>query len=196
MAPKAPRCLEPKLTSWFCPHKHTPLASSPSHSRPPSSGSACNPRAVFDLASPLSYPVPLTGILKLLQEGGPLPGPESVGHPRRCTCWQSKRLHCFEGKGPLWAGRGWEDPGGLLCHVAQPRVLCDGLSFWVVSGQSLQLGVLPSGKCIIKPRWVPARWVLGDWWDTWTGVSFRPLPTPSGWWYLVSSAFLTKTSCH
>ena len=28
------------------------------------------------------------------------------------------------------------------------------------------------------------------------GVSFRPFPNSSGWWWLISSIFLIRTSCH
>ena len=28
------------------------------------------------------------------------------------------------------------------------------------------------------------------------GVSFRPFPKSSGWWWLISSIFLTRISCH
>ena len=41
----------------------------------------------------------------------------------------------------------------------------DGISFQVVSGQSLRLRVLPGGARITQPRWIPARRILGDWED-------------------------------
>ena len=35
----------------------------------------------------------------------------------------------------------------------------------------------------------------GKWTDT-RGVSFRPFPNFSGWWWLISSVFLTRISRH
>ena len=29
-----------------------------------------------------------------------------------------------------------------------------------------------------------------------SGVSFRPFPNSSGWWWLISSVFLIRISCH
>ena len=47
----------------------------------------------------------------------------------------------------------------------------DGVSFQVVSGQSFRLRVLPGGMRIGQPRWIPARRILGGWWDMWIGTS-------------------------
>ena len=41
---------------------------------------------------------------------------------------------------------------------------------------------------------MPARRVLGG--GQTCGVSFRPFPNSSSWWWLISSIFLTRTSCH
>ena len=41
---------------------------------------------------------------------------------------------------------------------------------------------------------MPARRILGG--GRTRGVSFRPFPDSSGWWELISSVFLTRTSCH
>ena len=54
----------------------------------------------------------------------------------------------------------------------------DGISFLVVSGQSLWLRVLPGGTCITQPRWIPVRRILGDWQDIRTGVSYLLLRFP------------------
>ena len=37
----------------------------------------------------------------------------------------------------------------------------DGISFWVVFGQSFSLRVLPGGALITQPRWMPMRRILG-----------------------------------
>ena len=74
------------------------------------------------------------------------------------------------------------------------RFYGDGVSFWVVFSQSFWLRVLPGGAHLFPPRWMPARRILGGGWTC--GVSFWLLLNSSGWWWLISSLFLTKTSCH
>ena len=39
-----------------------------------------------------------------------------------------------------------------------------------------------------------ARWILES--GRTRGVSFRPFPNSSGWWWLISSVFLIRISCH
>ena len=67
-----------------------------------------------------------------------------------------------------------------------------GISFQVVSGQSLWLRVLPGGAHLVQTRWMPAR-ILGG--DRTCGVSFWRFLNSSGSWLLSSSVFLTRTSC-
>ena len=67
-----------------------------------------------------------------------------------------------------------------------------GISFRVVFSQSFWLRVLPGGASLDQPRWTPER-ILGGGWTC--GVSFRPFSNSSGWWWLISSVFLTRTSC-
>ena len=81
-----------------------------------------------------------------------------------------------------------------LPHGLQSRVLCDGISFWVVFGQSFWLRVPPDNACIAQPRWMPARRILGG--GRTRGISFGPFLNSAGWWWLVSSVFLTGISCH
>ena len=69
----------------------------------------------------------------------------------------------------------------------------DGISFLVVLNQSFWLRVLPGGACLVQTRWRPERRILGGGWTG--GVSFWPFPNSSGWWRLISSLFLTRTSC-
>ena len=129
----------------------------------------------------------------LLQAGGPLPGSKrgsclTLGH----TSWQSKLY--WEGA-PEQRGGGSGNPGELLCHVAcSLGFYGDGVSFQVVSGQSFWLRVLPGGAHLVQPRWMPARRILGG--GRTCGVSFWPFLNSSGWWWLISSMFLTRTSCH
>ena len=52
----------------------------------------------------------------------------------------------------------------------------------------------PSWWCsLVQPRWMPERRVLGG--GPTCGVYFWPSPNSSGCWWLVSSVFLTRTSC-
>ena len=51
--------------------------------------------------------------------------------------------------------------------------------------------VFPGGTCIAQPKWMLGRGILGSG-GTCT-VSFRPL---SSWWWLISSIFLIRISCH
>ena len=46
---------------------------------------------------------------------------------------------------------------------------------------------------IVQTRWMSAGRILGGGWTC--GVSFWPFPNSSGWWWLISSVFLTRTSC-
>ena len=53
--------------------------------------------------------------------------------------------------------------------------------------------VFPGGARIAQPRWMLARGILGS--GRTRGVSFQPFPNSSGWWWLISSVCLTRTSC-
>ena len=74
------------------------------------------------------------------------------------------------------------------------RFYGDGISFWVVCSQVFWLRVLPGGTCLVQPRWMPTRSILGGGWTR--GVTFWPFLNSLGWWWLISSVFLTRTSCH
>ena len=54
--------------------------------------------------------------------------------------------------------------------------------------------VFPGGTRIAQPRWMLARGILGS--GRTCSVSFRPFPNSSSWWWLISSIFLTRISCH
>ena len=74
------------------------------------------------------------------------------------------------------------------------RFYGDGISFWVIFSQSFWLRVLPGGACLVQPRWMPERRILGG--GQASGVSFWPFPNSSGWWRVISSVFLARTACH
>ena len=83
----------------------------------------------------------------------------------------------------------------MLCHVTHSLGFYgDGISFQVVLSQSFWLRVLPGGACLVQPRWMPERRILGG--GRTGGVSFWPFLNSSGWWRLISSLFLSRTSCH
>ena len=67
------------------------------------------------------------------------------------------------------------------------------MSCRVVSHQSLWLRVLPGGARLVQPRWMPERRIPGG--GQTGGVSFWPFPNSSGWRWLLSSVFPTRTSC-
>ena len=79
-----------------------------------------------------------------------------------------------------------------LSHGLQSLISGDGISFWVVFSQLFWLRVLPHGACLVQPRWMSERRILGG--GQTCGVSFWPLLNSSGWWSLISSVFLTRTS--
>ena len=113
--------------------------------------------------------------------------------PRRHMCWQNKRFY-WE-RAPGWRAVGWGNPGGQLCHVAcSLGYYGDGISFRVVFSQSFWLRVLPGGARLVQPRWMPERRILGG--GRTCGVSFWPFLNSSSCWRLISSVFLTRTSCH
>ena len=111
------------------------------------------------------------------QERGHLPGPR-VGSGlllrnklRIHICWHRKRLYC---KG---MPRVRKPKRIALPHGLQSWILWHGISFRVVSGQSLWFRVLPGGTCISQPRRIPVR-ILGCRQDIWTGVSYLLLSFP------------------
>ena len=108
-------------------------------------------------------------------------------------CWQSKKFY-WE-RAPGWRAEGWRNPREQLCHMAcSLRLYGDGISYWVVFSQSFWLRVLPGGARLVQSRWMPERRILGG--GRTCGVSFWPFLNSSGWWWLISSMFLSRISCH
>ena len=136
----------------------------------------------------------------MLQERGPFLGPKlgsclTLGNElseETHMCWQSKRFY-WE-RAPRWRAVGWGNLGEQLWHMTcSLGFYSDGISFWVVLSQSFWLRVLPGGVCLVQPRWMPERRILGC--GRTRSVSFWPFPNSSRWWRLISSLFLTRTSC-
>ena len=90
----------------------------------------------------------------------------------------------FIGKGTLVENSKVREPR----RTALPR----GLQGFMVVGWSIR--VFPSGAHIAQPRCMLVRGILGSGWTP--AVSFRPFPNSSGWWWLISSVFLIRISCH
>ena len=107
---------------------------------------------------------------------------------RRHMCWQSKRFY--------WSPGGEQEGKGNQenCSASQShRFYSDGISFQLVFSQLFWLRVLPGGARLIQPRWMPVRRILGG--GRTCGVSFWPVLNSSSCWWLISSIFLTRTSC-
>ena len=140
------------------------------------------------------------GHLLVLQEGGPLPGTETGLLPN--TRKRIVRGDTYADKARDFIGKG--HPGGeqqgkgtqencSAVWLAVSGFMVMGL----VSGLSLanhSNSVFPGGAHIAQPRWMLARGILGS--GRTRSVSFRPFPNSSGWWWLISSVFLTRISCH
>ena len=67
------------------------------------------------------------------------------------------------------------------------------VSGWSLANHS-NSGSFLVAACIAQPRWMLARGILGS--GRTRGVSFQPFPNSSGWWWLISSVFLIRISCH
>ena len=138
--------------------------------------------------------------LLLLQEGGPLPGPQTgpLSNTQKWSVWGdtcADKARDFIGKGHPGGelqGKGTQEncsPTWLAVLGFMVMALVSGLSL----ANSSDSRVLPGGVCIAQPKWMPARRILGG--GQFHGVSFWPFLNSSGWWWLISSAFLTRTSC-
>ena len=93
----------------------------------------------------------------------------------------------FTGKGRPGGEQQVREPRRTALPCAQSLGFYgNGVSFWVVSCQSLWLRVLPGGTCIAQPKWLPVRRILGghvDW----------CLFSPFGLSQILP--FVTRTSC-
>ena len=67
------------------------------------------------------------------------------------------------------------------------------VSGWSLANHSNSESFLVA-HCIAQPRWMLVSGILGS--GRTRGVSFRPFPNSSGWWWLISSVFLIRISCH
>ena len=136
----------------------------------------------------------------VLQGEGPFPEPETKLLSNTCKwiVWgdtYADKARDFIGKGHP----GGEQEGEVTHENSSAMSLSlgfygDGISFQVIFSQSFWLRVLPGGAHLVQPKWMPETRILGG--GRTGGVSFWSFPNSSGWWWHVSSMFLTRTSCH
>ena len=135
----------------------------------------------------------------LLQEGGPLPGPETelLSNTQKWIVRGDTRADKAGG----FIGK--ERPGGeqegtqencSATVAGSLGVYGDGISVRVVFSHSFWLRVLPGNARLVHPRWMPVRRILEG--GRTCGVSFWPLLNSPSWWWLINSMVLTRTSCH
>ena len=129
----------------------------------------------------------------------PLPGPE-VGLlsntqkriVRGDTCWQSKRFYWERAPGWRAVGKGTQENCSATCLAVLGFMVMGLVSGWSVANHSNS--VFPGGAHMAQPRWMLARGILGS--GRTGSVSSRPFPNSSSWWWLISSIFFVRISCH
>ena len=134
----------------------------------------------------------------MLRPERPLLGPKSslLSNTWKSIVWGdtcADKARGFIGKGHLGGevyGQGTKENCSALWLAVSGFMVMGLVSGWSLTNNS----VFPGGACIAQPRWMLARGILGS--GRARGVFFRPFPNSSGWWWLVSSVFLTGISCH
>ena len=135
----------------------------------------------------------------MLQEGGPLPGPETglLSNTQKWIVWgdtPADKARDFIGKGHP---DGEQEGKGTQENTSATRLAVLGfMVMGLVSGLSLanHLTQSPSWWCTPCSTKMDAGEDSGR--CQTCGASFWPFPNSSSWWWLISSVFLTRTSCH
>ena len=112
---------------------------------------------------------------------------------KRHVRWQSKIFH-WEGA-PGWRVAGSGDPGGLLWM--RPEV-SGFMATEFISGLSLDNHSSSGSFLAVRALLSQDGFQQGGFWEgTWTvaPASFCPFSS-SCWWWVISSVFLTRTSCY
>ena len=75
-------------------------------------------------------------------------------------------------KQEILVGKGAQEESSRVREPRRTALPCglQSQSFLVVFSQSFWLRVLPGGRCIVQPRWMPSRRILGGGWTR--GVTF------------------------
>ena len=109
------------------------------------------------------------------------------------TCWQSKRFY-WERSTRAESSRVREPRSTALPRGPQSRVLPDEISFgWSLANHSDSESFLVVHAPLSQYGCQRERfWEVGG---RTRGVPFWPFPNSSGWWWLISSIFLIRTSC-
>ena len=98
------------------------------------------------------------------------------------------------------APRGEQEGKGTLENCSAAWLAMSGFmvmglaSGWSLTNRSNSESFLVAGARITQPRRMLARGILGS--GRTRCVSFRPFLNSSGWWWLISSIFLIRISCH
>ena len=137
--------------------------------------------------------------VNLLQEGGPHPGPETglLSNTRKWivwgdTHWQSRRFY-WEGRpGGEQEGKGTQENCSAVWLAVSGFMVMGLVSGWSLANHSI------SGSFLVVHALLSQD---GCWWEGfWEvdrhAVSPFHLSQTSGWWWLISSVFHIRISCH
>ena len=136
----------------------------------------------------------------VLQEGGPLPGPKS-GLLSNTQKWNVQGDTCTD-KGRDFVGKDcprgdqedkWIQQDCSAMWLAVSGFYGDGISFWLSLVNHSDSGSFVVTQALLNQDGF--QW--GGFWEVGRtcGISFLPFPNSSGWWWLVSFMFLTRTFC-
>ena len=139
--------------------------------------------------------------MTVLQKGGPLPRPESrlLSNTQKWIVWedtcgdQARDFIGKEDQGGEQQGEGTQENSSAT-WLTVSGFLVMGLGSGLSSTNHSDSRVLPGIACLVRPRWMPVRRILGGGWTC--GISFWPFPNSSSWWWFICSMFFTRTSCH
>ena len=139
--------------------------------------------------------------LLLLQEGGPLPGPETglLSNTQKWivtwgdTCADKARDFIEKGHpGGEQEGKGIQENCSASWLTVLGFMVMGLVSSWSLANHSNSESFLVVHTSA-QTGWMLARGILGS--RRTLSVSFPPFPISSGWWWLISSVFLIRTSC-
>ena len=131
---------------------------------------------------------------------GALPGPETglLSNTQKWIVWgdiSADKARDFIGKGHPGGeqqGKGTQENSSVTWFAVSGFMVM-GLVLGLSLANHSNSRVLAGSACLVQPRWMPDRRILRS--GQICGVSFWPFPNSSGWWRLISSVFLTRTSC-
>ena len=132
--------------------------------------------------------------MELLQERGPLPGPETglLSNTRKWmvrgdTCWQSKRFYWERAPGWRAVGKGTQENCSAAWLAVLGFMVMELVSGWlwpIILIQSLSWLHTHCSDKMDSGKWTDRQCLL---------LTF---PNSSSWRWLISSVFLIRISCH